>query len=160
VPVGRIVDVDNSGQARDGFATGFLIARNLMLTNHHVFATPDECKNCGIQFGYEKVNDVLVAGAVFALDTSRFFYANEELDFAVVGVSSDAIGTGASLQQFSSLGLIPAPGKILVGQPISIIQYPDGGPKKYGVRDNELLIAPADADLFLQYTTDTLPGSS
>jgi len=28
------------------------------------------------------------------------------------------------------------------------------------VRDNELLIAPGDADLFLQYTTDTLPGSS
>jgi endonuclease G, mitochondrial len=160
VPVGRIVDLNDRGEATDGFATGFLIGQHLMLTNHHVFAAPEECRNCGIQFGYERVNGVLATGAVFGLDTSRFFYANEELDFAVVGVSSGALGTGAPLEQFKSLGLIPTPGKILVGQPISIIQYPEGGPKKYGVRDNELLIAPTDADLFLQYTTDTLPGSS
>src|SRR5882724_10624064 len=159
VPVGRIVQLNVAGEP-DGFATGFLVAPNLIITNHHVFATPDECRNCGIQFGYERVNGALTAGTIFPLDTARFFYANEDLDFAVVGVSPTAMSANGSLQQFGSLGLISTTGKILVGQAVSIIQYPDGGPKKYGVRDNELLIAPTDADLFLQYTTDTLPGSS
>lgn len=160
-PVGRIVELDDRGGVTDGFATGFLIAPNVMITNHHVFASADECRSCGIQFGYEKtINGSLSAGAVFPLDTNRFFYANEELDFAVVGVTSTAIAAGYDVRQFKNLGLIPTTGKILVGQAISIIQYPDGGPKKYGVRDNELLIAPTEVDLFLQYTTDTLPGSS
>jgi endonuclease G, mitochondrial len=160
VPVGRIVQLNGSGGEPDGFATGFLVAPDLMITNYHVFATADECMNCGVQFGYEKVNGVLAEGAIFPFDTGRFFYSNKDLDFAVVGVSSTAMSMGGALQQFRSLGLIPTTGKILVGQAVSIIQYPDGGPKKYGVRDNELLIAPGDADLFLQYTTDTLPGSS
>lgn len=160
-PVGRIVELDDRGAAREGFATGFLIAPNLMITNHHVFAAADECRGCGIQFGYEKAGDgSLSAGVVFTLDTNRFFYANEKLDFAVVGVTSTATAAGSDLRRFKNLALIPMTGKILVGQAISIIQYPDGGPKKYGVRDNELLIAPADTELFLQYTTDTLPGSS
>jgi endonuclease G, mitochondrial len=160
VPVGRIVQLNGAGGEPEGFATGFLIGAHLIITNHHVFAAAEETRNCGIQFGYEKVNGVLTDGMIFPFDTSRFFYANEELDFAVVGVAPVALGSGTSLSQFKSLGLIPTPGKILVGQDVSIIQYPEGGPKKYGVRDNELLIAPTDADLFLQYTTDTLPGSS
>jgi endonuclease G len=160
IPVGRIVELDTRGQPSDGFATGFLIGPGLLLTNHHVFAAPEECRNCGVQFGYEKVNGTLAAGTVFAFDVIRFFYASDQLDFAVVGVAPNANGNSISLQQFRALPLIPAQGKILVGQPVSIIQYPEGGPKKYGVRDNELLIAPTDADPFLQYTTDTLPGSS
>ncbi|MGH7552211.1 MAG: trypsin-like serine peptidase [Longimicrobiales bacterium] len=101
----------------------------------------------------------LAAGVVFALDPDLFFYANEELDFAIVGVAAGA-ADGQRLTELGHLPLIPVNGKILVGHAISIIQHPDGGPKKYGVRDNELLIAPAETDLFLEYTTDTLPGSS
>lgn len=160
VPVGRIVQLDAAGGNPQGFATGFLIAPRLLITNHHVFASADETRNCGVQFAYEKINGVLSAGPIFTLDTAYFFYANEELDFAIVGVSLTALTAGSSLSQFKSLPLIPTTGKILVGQDISIIQYPEGGPKKYGVRDNELLIAPTDADQFLQYSTDTLPGSS
>jgi endonuclease G len=160
VPVGRIVELDRNGRAMEGFATGFLVAPNLMLTNHHVFASAAECSNCGIQFGYEKVSGVIAEGTVFALDTRLFFFSDEQLDFAVVGVSPLSTDAATSLDRYKTLPLIPTVGKILVGQPVSIIQYPDGGPKKYGVRDNELLIAPTDADLFLQYTTDTLPGSS
>jgi endonuclease G, mitochondrial len=160
VPVGRIVQLAASGGEPQGFATGFLVAPCLLITNHHVFASADETRNCGAQFAYEKINGVPSVGPIFALDTNYFFYANKELDFAVVGVSSAALTAGSSIGQFKSLPLIPTPGKILVGQDISIIQYPEGGPKKYGVRDNELLIAPTDADQFLQYTTDTLPGSS
>jgi len=158
--VGRIVQIDGRGSVIDGFATGFLISPSLLITNHHVFADAGEADGCGVQFGYELQTDRrLAAGVVFALDPALFFYANEELDFAVVGVAASAFD-GQRLTEFTHLSLIPVNGKILVGQPVSIIQYPDGGPKKYGVRDNELLVAPAEADLFLEYTTDTLPGSS
>lgn len=160
VPVGRIVQLDPSGGNPEGFATGFLIAPRLLITNHHVFASAEETRNCGVQFAYEKIDGVLSVGPIFALDAVYFFYADQALDFAIVGVSPVGLVAGSALDQFKSLPLIPSPGKILVGQDVSIIQYPEGGPKKYGVRDNELLIAPTDADQFLQYTTDTLPGSS
>jgi len=160
VPVGRIVALDRQGSVHEGFATGFLIAPSLLMTNHHVFATATETVECGVQFLFEKraAGDV-GPGVVFSFDAGLFFYANEELDFAIVGVAPTSTA-GRSLTEFRGLSLIPTNGKILVGQPVSIIQYPDGGPKKYGVRDNELLLAPADRELFLQYSTDTLPGSS
>src|SRR5689334_17467570 len=53
MPVGRIVELDDSGGALDGIATGFLIAPGLIMTNHHVFAAAGESDGCGIQFGYE-----------------------------------------------------------------------------------------------------------
>ena len=126
--VGRIVQIDRRGSAIDGFATGFLISESLLLTNHHVFAEPGEADGCGVQFGYELTTDRrLAAGIVFALDPAAFFYANDELDFAIVGVAATAFD-GQRLMDLDHLPLIPVNGKILVGQAISIIQYPDGGP--------------------------------
>ncbi len=160
IPVARIVELDDRGRAVQGFATGFLIGPNLLITNHHVFAAEYECQGCGVQFGHERTTGGVSAGVIFALDTRYFFHVDAQLDYAVVGVNPTSIEGGIALQDFSLHHLIAATGKILVGHAISIIQHPDGGIKKYGVRDNELLIAPTDADLFLQYTTDTLPGSS
>jgi endonuclease G len=162
VPVGRIVELDANGKIRSAFATGFLIAPDILLTNHHVFASASECDNCGVQFGYEKIAGALAQGPTFTFVPGRggIFFTDDQLDFTIVGVATPSIGGNVSLATFGSLRLIPTVGKILVGQPISIIQYPEGGPKKYGVRDNELLIGPTELDLFLQYSTDTLPGSS
>ncbi len=160
LPVGRIVELGDDGTVRDGFATGFLIAGDVMLTNHHVFAKASECRGCGIQFGYELRNGSLSAGTIFRLDPTVLFHASKDLDFAIVGIQPFATDGVADVSQFKTLTLSPTTGKVLVGQSISIIQYPEGGPKKYGVRDNELLLAPTDRDSYLQYTTDTLPGSS
>lgn len=159
-PVGRIVLLDDRGGIRDGFATGFLIAANVLLTNEHVFASAAEVTDCGVQFGYEMVNDALSAGAVFRLNASKLFYANAELDFAIVAVESVSVDGAVPLQRFRTLPLIPVTGKILVGHAISIIQHPEGRHKRFGVRDNELLVPPIDEELFIHYTTDTLPGSS
>ena len=161
IPVGRIVDVGDRGEAVDGFATGFLIAPGMMITNHHVFGDASECGGCGVQFGYElDSNRRILDGPVFAFDPDRFFFTHEALDCTVVAVAPAPSSGDAPLTSVGTLHLSPALGKILVGQTISIIQYPDGGPKKYGVRDNELLVPAEPNELFLQYTTDTLPGSS
>ncbi|HTK29129.1 MAG TPA: DNA/RNA non-specific endonuclease [Vicinamibacterales bacterium] len=160
LPVGRIVDVGDGGEAVDGFATGFLIAPGVVLTNHHVFENAGECRGCGIQFGYEHQDGQIVSGPVFGFEPARLFFTDDALDFTVVAVGAAPLGGGGTLDAFRVDHLTPALGKILVGQSISIIQYPDGGPKKYGVRDNELLVPAEPDEDFLQYTTDTLPGSS
>ena len=163
VPVGRIVNISDRGEALDGFATGFIVvtgAAELAMTNHHVFSTAAECTGCGIQFAYEYVDGHIHDGPVYAFDPTRFFYTNEKLDCTIVGVTLAALGDGTPLAQFRSVHMSPAVGKILVGQSVSIIQYPDGGPKKYGVRDNELLVPAEPSEVFLQDTTHTLPGSS
>ena len=159
MPVGRIVVLSDEGRVLDGFATGFLLAPGLVMTNHHVFASAGECEGCGIEFGFERVGGALQQGVTFRYDPARFFLSDETLDFAIVAVEAVS-ASGRRLEDYRTLPLDPMTGKILVGQPISIIQHPDGGPKKFGVRDNELLIAPSEDDLFLQYSTDTLPGSS
>src|SRR5262249_30754796 len=129
VPVGRIVELDASGSVRSGFATGFLIAPNILLTNHHVFASASECDNCGVQFGYEKMAGAVVDGPTFTLVPGKggIFFTDDQLDFTIVGVSARSIAGNVALSTFGGLRLIPTVGKILVGQPISIIQYPDGG---------------------------------
>lgn len=161
VPVGRIVELGDNGEALDGFATGFIVASGLAITNHHVFGDASECDGCGIQFDYELDADRhIINGPVFAFEPARFFYTNEALDCTIVAMAAAAFNGGTPLSTFGSLHLSPALGKILVGQTISIIQYPDGGPKKYGVRDNELLVPAEPSELYVQYTTDTLPGSS
>lgn len=113
LPVCRIVQLNATGREPEGFATGFLISAELIITNHHVFAAPEECQNCAIQFGYEIVNSTLVQGTIFPFDTSRFFYTNEPLDFAIVGVATSALNDGDGLDKFKSLPLIPTTGKIL-----------------------------------------------
>ena len=56
------------------------------------------------------------------------------------------------------LPLIGVKGKILKGDPVNIIQHPEGGPKRYATVNNRLLDLRDDG--FLLYETDTLEGSS
>jgi endonuclease G, mitochondrial len=158
-PVARIVDIGANNRVT-GFASGFLVAPGLLVTNWHVFDSPGDTAGCGAQFGYEIDNGRVAEGAVFELDPDRFFFSNEALDFAVVSVRPDAlIGTG-SLSRFGVVPVDPTPGKYLAGNPINIIQYPEGKPKRWATTENGLYVTPEPDDLFLQYATDTEPGSS
>jgi V8-like Glu-specific endopeptidase len=85
-----------------------------------------------------------------ALDPKRCFWTSEKLDVTLVGlapISPDdiavvplAAGTAAK-----------------VGDHVSIIQHPNGGPKQIAVTNNRILNI---YDHRVQYLTDTLPGSS
>ncbi len=160
-PVARIVEMLTHARVGEGFATGFIVPPGLLVTNWHVFEQPGDALGCGAQFGYERSEAGLVApGVVFELDPRSFFHSDRALDIAIVGLKpAAAIGSGA-LQDYGSVRLIPSIGKILVGQPVSIIQHPDGRHKHWAVRQNKLMIEPQDDDLFISYTTDTLEGSS
>lgn len=162
-PVARIVEMLDGGRIGEGFATGFLVHGPLLITNWHIFANPGDAVGVGAQFGFQKNEDGLInSGAVFELNPTQFFLSNETLDIAIVGISARAaIGeSGFNLSTMGKVRLIPTVGKILVGQPISIIQHPDGMHKQWAVRENKLLREPSDDEIFLEYSTDTMPGSS
>ena len=156
-PVARIVLLGGPGVEPAGFATGFLVHHDLLLTNWHVFRTSDEADGVGAQFLYERVEDGIRTGLIFELDRKRFFLNDRELDYAMVAVKPVST-TRAELKQFQFLPLIAAKGKILKGDPVNIIQHPDGRPKQYATVNNRLLDLRDDG--FLLYETDTLEGSS
>lgn len=156
-PVARLVTLGASGILPDGFATGFLVAPDLILTNYHVFRTADEAEGVGAQFLYERTHEGLREGLIFKLDPARFFVNDKEMDYAVVALTARSV-SGASIDQFKYLPLIAAKGKIRKGDPINIIQHPEGRPKQYATVNNRLLDLRDDG--FLLYETDTLEGSS
>jgi endonuclease G len=156
-PVARLVTLGAPGVVPEGFATGVLVAPDLLLTNYHVFRTPDEADGVGAQFLYERVQGGLRAGVIFALEPQRFFVNHKGLDYAVVALRATALD-GAPLSQFQYAPLINVLGKILKGDPVNIVQHPEGRPKQYATVNNSLLDLREDG--FLLYETDTLEGSS
>jgi len=160
-PVARVVELLSQTRIGEGFATAFKVAPGLMMTNWHVFEHASDAKGSGVQFGYERGdNGLLEAGVVFALDPDAFFLSDQALDIALVAVRNVPVVGQGSLDGYGRVGLIPSLGKILVGQPVSIIQHPDGQHKHWAVRQNKLVADPKPSDAFLSYTADTLPGSS
>jgi endonuclease G len=156
-PVARLIDPPETGIISQGFGTGFLVSPRLLITNHHVF--PDKSSAAAVaHFGFEHDAKGLHAGTMFELDPDVFFLTDERLDFSLVAVRERSVD-GHALQQFGFVPLIAATGKILMGQPVSIIQHPLGGPKQWAETENMLLFLSDDLP-YLQYETDTLPGSS
>ncbi len=51
-PVARIVDLVDSQRIGEGFATGFLVSPGLLVTNWHVFATPEHTRSSGAHFSF------------------------------------------------------------------------------------------------------------
>src|SRR6185369_9086930 len=127
-PVARLVANIRPGLLPEGFATGFLVADGLLLTNYHVFPTRGDAVGIGANFLHEKDERGLQMGSIFELDPDRFFVSDETLDFAVVAVKPKAIDGSSALEDLGLITLIEATPKILRGQPVNIIQYPDGGP--------------------------------
>jgi endonuclease G len=158
MPVARIVALGGSGIEPEGFATGFLIAPGILLTNYHVFPSRVDAAGTGANFLYERTDLGIQRGTTFHIDPDHFFVSDEKLDFAAVAVKARS-ADGRDLAEFGSISLIEATPKILRGQPVNIIQHPEGGPKQYVVDQNRLVDI-LDSDGFLHYETDTLEGSS
>ncbi|MBD0347144.1 MAG: trypsin-like peptidase domain-containing protein, partial [Coleofasciculus sp. Co-bin14] len=140
------------------YATGFLISPHLLLTNHHVFGSPDEARLSEVEFNYQKNKDgAWVGSEFFALQPDTFFFADEQLDFAVVAVAQTARQSGKPLAIFGWLTLNPQIGKVSPGEYLTIIQHPSGEDKQIALRENQLLKIDTHT---LWYRTDTAPGSS
>jgi endonuclease G, mitochondrial len=156
-PVARIVIIPRPGFAAEGIATGFLIAPRLLLTNFHVFPSKPSARGLAANFLYEDTEQGTQLGHVFDLQPDDFFFSDRDLDFCIVAVSTKS-SDGDTIEQFGAIPLIEATPKILIGQPVNIIQHPEGGAKRYATSDNRLVDILDEG--FLHYSTDTLQGSS
>ncbi len=111
-PVARLIFAGGKG-----YATGFLVAPRLLLTNRHVFGTADDARGALAEFGYELSGD---GGAppseTFRLDPDALFVAGaydpsvpreaDLLDYALVAVAERS-DRGSPLSDWG----VPAPGR-------------------------------------------------
>lgn len=149
------------GGFKGRFATGFLVAPDLLMTNNHVFAKPDIAGASHVEF---ELSDPVSRRAEFRevhFDPGRFWFTDERLDVTIVGLS----GTPEAVEATADLGwhpMISQQGKIRIGDPVNIIQHPGGRPKSVVVHNSNLLHLENDTNLmpYAWYTSDTEPGSS
>jgi V8-like Glu-specific endopeptidase len=141
-----------------GAGTCFMIAENLLMTNNHMFVGDEKRQATAadadgtVMFNFEQdVNGKFAETTQYKTAPQEFFAADLDLDYAVVAVD------GKPGAEWGTLGLPGVDVKVDVGDDVSIIQHPNGGPKQIAMAGNE--VAYID-DRLVQYTTDTLPGSS
>lgn len=158
-PVARIENIPAAGMQAEGFATGFLVSPNLLMTNNHVFPDSQSAKNCAANFLYERTATGINAGFRFFIDPDKFFFTDQLLDFSLVYVEPVSLDNKFSLTGFGILQMISTPGKVLVGQALNIIQHPSGGIKHYAYQNNTVVDI-LNLEHFIHYTTDTERGSS
>jgi len=139
--------------------TGWLIAPGLLITNHHVVNARDEGEPIATAGDLRRQAEATTAWFDFDSETSDRAQAvvgpllafDEQLDYAILRV--DAAGRTPLVRAVRPVPAIQAGHNIAV----NIIQHPQGGPKKFAIRNN-LVTASEPGEL--RYFTDTLAGSS
>jgi hypothetical protein len=138
--------------------TGWLIAPNLIITNHHVvnsrsgddIAAPGDfnrqAREMLVHFDFDSDGATLDTQTVAVVEA-----ADRDLDYCILRLAQDS-GREA-------LPLTRTPTQITAASylPLNIIQHPQGNAKRFAVRNN--LAVEAD-DTLLKYYTDTDYGSS
>lgn len=142
------------------FATGFLIAPGIVLTNHHVFGTPGAARGARIEFGYwyDVAGQLPSTSNEYDLQPDSFFVANADLDFAAIAVAPVST-LGEDIIDRRYLRLIPQTGKAEPGEFVTILQHPDGEPMRIALRENRINRLEPD-EPFMDYAADTAHGSS
>ena len=129
------------------------------MTNQHVLKTPEAAAASKVEFDYQRDRfGRPTQMRSFDLRPDVFFLNDRTLDFALVAVG----GEDALRGSYDFCPLIAQEGKILIGDPINIIQHPKGEMKQIVVRENQLLDLPQKKalDRYAHYEADTEPGSS
>jgi len=121
--VGRI-HVDLGPKVGEGYATGFLVAPGVLLTNWHVFKTAAIVEAATVSFDAEDdIRGLPAVAKVFRLRPQDLFVNDEALDFALAGVEPLAIDRRTTIQSFGHLRLFPQTGKIVRDEFATILQH-------------------------------------
>lgn len=156
--VGRIVVKEG---ARDlGFATGFMVSENLLLTNWHVFQNQEDVGDSQVQFFYEYNAFGSPSQAIsFKLDPKLFFHSHQDLDYCFVGVSPQDLTGAKNIKDIGYLFLDPGLGKLRHQgkEALNIIHHPNGDYKQLSIREN---LFEKITPISIWYKADTAPGSS
>jgi len=128
-----------------GRGTGFLVGLNIMMTNWHNIPDIETARRSKFVLDFEE-NDL---------------GARKQAQDALVAVKPQN-RLRKALIDYGTHQLIEEEGKIIVGQPVNIIQHPKGERKKVTVHNSILVELSNDdvEDQFCYYSADTLKGSS
>lgn len=135
-------------QSKAWTGTGFLVGRDVFLTNHHVVGSADEAVATTIFFNHEEDEFGRMLKST-GFQIAELLIADRALDYSLLrvnGFPGDSFGW-LSLQEE----------QINVGDRVNIIQHPSGQPKQISLQHN--LVEYVDSKV-VQYVTSTLPGSS
>jgi endonuclease G len=139
-----------------GLGTGFLIAPDIIMTNHHVIPCKEIARHpeTWVEFNYQIAFDGGFERACRYKLGHQVFCTDHELDFTLVKVM---VGPqDPPLKQWGYLVLNPNADPV-PGELVSIIQHPNGGLKQIVVSNNQVVGVRAP---YLWYATDTMGGSS
>lgn len=96
-PVGRI-HIDLGPRVGEGYASGFLVAPGVLLTNWHVLSTAVVAMAATVSFDAEDdIKGLPESAKVFEFTPGDLFVADQSLDFALVGVKPLAIDGKTSI---------------------------------------------------------------
>jgi endonuclease G, mitochondrial len=167
-PVARI-HLDLGPRIGQGYATGFMVAPGILLTNHHVLKSADYARAATVTFDAEDdLKGLPKSPKVFLLDPDALFVNDEALDYCFVAVAERSTD-GTSIMEYGFLRLFAGTGKIMRDEFATIIQHPRGRQKQVAVRNNKIAVYVYDNELsddekkennFIYYATDTMAGSS
>ena len=151
--VGRILTPNEYG-------SGFLIKGEFLITNNHVLPTAEIAANSIVEMNYEEgINRSMLPTTIYKLQPDVFFSTNAELDFSIVKVNTQAETGGEPLSHWGHLSIDASPTGVPANNSrVIIIQHPNGGPKQIAITNNQ--VVNIYNGNYVQYTTDTLPGSS
>jgi endonuclease G, mitochondrial len=130
------------------FATCFLVAPQLILTNHHVFGKPEDVTGVHIQFNYREQYDGSLAELEEYTCDPATFITDKALDFTLVGLTTQARSPHLPLRHGDNT---------IRSSHIAIIQHPNGSYLQVAMRDNSLVYDDTDT---IEYLTNTDYGSS
>ncbi len=149
--------------------TGFLVAENIIITNHHVLPNDYEAEEMTAEFEFEigpPPDRKLLSSTEFEMDPEAFFYTSpldeipgdtySGLDFTVVALKPKG-SNGKSIIDYTPVALDGNIGKIIKGENCVIIQHPEGKPKKVALKNSAFF---SETNTRIIYETDTQPGSS
>lgn len=152
--------VDFSGRTGSWSGTGFLVAPNILCTNHHVLNSKDVASRSRALFDFAALPDGTVRQvSTFRLRPDLVFWTSPAvladgtggLDITFVAIDG---GPGAI---FGHVPLLRQSFAVADNDKLNIIQHPYGRLKEVAIRDNTVKFQ--DARVVL-YESDTEPGSS
>ena len=174
--VARIKVVTSKGA--EGYGTGFLVGPGILITNRHVLDYSDIqgdsllsiVANAVAEFDVEIVPQVIAPGktrlvsstpAVFRLAPQTLLLTDawNALDYVMIALESKSIDGQHDISEYGYNRLSADMGKTVTGEPVFIIQHPNGESKKISLLNNRMMIRDEKSS-YLYYEADTEPGSS
>lgn len=130
--------------------TGFLVTKDLLLTNHHVLPNKDLLLNSIFRFNYEDdFRGHAQPSEEYHAKHNGLFHTNKDIDYTLVQLDGEP-GT--------KWGWLPLLSRnIKRRERVNIIQHPAGRPKEISFQNNFVEYLGGNV---LQYVTSTLNGSS